>query len=83
MKIEKGKFYFDIEIKEKIINESKEEKEIKGSPYDKYSVMSVDALYKVVKAFMIKNGVRKGPLEISLLNDKFGPDNIKKLTKHI
>lgn len=60
-----------------------EVKEVEGSPYDKYTVMNIDALYKVVKEFMIVKGVRKGPLDIQMLNDKFGVDNIKKLTtKH-
>ena len=57
--------------------------EVESSPYDKYTVMTIDALYKVVKEFMIAKGVRKGPLDIQMLNDKFGVDNIKKLTvKH-
>ena len=58
-------------------------KEVQGSPYDKYTVMTIDALYKVVKDYMIIKGVRKGPLDVQMLNDKFGVDNIKKLTtKH-
>lgn len=47
----------------------------------KYSVMSQDILYRYVKGFMLKNGVKSHPIDGKLLNNKFGADNINKLIK--
>ena len=47
--------------------------------YSQYSLMSVDALYGEVKAYMIKMGVRTRAVELTALNNKFGELNIRKL----
>lgn len=51
------------------------------SKFDKYSEMTIDALYESVKIFMINNGVKNRVIEISELNEEFGVDNIKNLIK--
>ena len=58
---------------------STKEAEVKGSKYDKYTVMNINALYSVVSSYMINKGVKQKPIDINELNDKFGTDNIKKL----
>lgn len=58
---------------------AKQNQEVEGSEYDKYTVMNINALYKTVHQYMIEKGVRQKPIDIKDLNDKFGPLNIKKL----
>ena len=64
-----------------IVSKLKESKktEIASGAYDKYTVLSPDALYQQVKSFMIQQNVRQRPIEISKLNEKFGEQNIKRL----
>ena len=45
----------------------------------KYDEMPVDKLYRVVKAYMIKAGVDKRPIDRTQLNERFGESNIKRL----
>lgn len=54
-------------------------KEEAGSKYDKYTVMNINALYSNVSRYMISKGVKNKPIDINELNEKFGPENIKKL----
>lgn len=53
-------------------------KNIQGM-YRRYSTMTTDELYKLVKNYMITNGVSKKPIELSNLYLKFGEANIKGL----
>ena len=48
-------------------------------PYSRYNDMAIDSLFNVVKRFMIENGVNSKLIDISLLNNKFGSANIKRL----
>lgn len=48
---------------------------------DKYASMNTDTLYRYVKGFMLKNGVKSHPIEGKMLNDKFGTSNIARLIK--
>lgn len=59
---------------------SKEKQSIKPvDPYSRYNDMAIDSLFNVVKRFMIENGVNSKLIDISLLNNKFGSANIKRL----
>ena len=57
----------------------------KGSPVhsniDKYSQLDTNVLYKYVRHFMIQAGVQKHPIDIQMLADKFGSENINKLIR--
>ena len=57
----------------------------KGSPVhsniDKYSQLDTNVLYKYVRHFMIQSGVQKHPIDIQVLADKFGSENINKLIR--
>lgn len=46
-----------------------------------YSAMTIESLYSHVKKFLVQSGVEKKLIEVSVLNDKFGEANIKKLIK--
>lgn len=46
-----------------------------------YSAMTIESLYNHVKKFLVQSGVEKKLIEVSVLNDKFGEANIKKLIK--
>jgi hypothetical protein len=41
--------------------------------------MPTEKLYAYVSKFMNEHGVKQKPVEITLLNDRFGEANIKKL----
>lgn len=62
-----------------LINGNKPKKENDIGKYDRYALMSTEALYKEVKQYMKKMGVSKRPIDQSALNNKFGETNIKKL----
>jgi len=64
-----------------IIDRLKESKtpDKKATNYDKYTILSPDALYKQVKIYMISLNVKEKPVEIELLNQKFGEQNIRRL----
>lgn len=47
--------------------------------YERYNLMSIEALYSEVKAYMIKMGVKARAVELVALNEKFGELNIRKL----
>ena len=47
--------------------------------YERYNLMSIEALYNEVKAYMIKMGVKARAVELVALNEKFGELNIRKL----
>lgn len=49
--------------------------------YDKYTVMNTEVLFKEVKKYMIGLGVDHKLIELAVLNEKFGTENIKKLIK--
>ena len=48
---------------------------------EKYNSMTIDSLYKEVKDFMIKNGVKRCPVALDILNKKFGDKNIARLVR--
>lgn len=50
-------------------------------PYAKYNCMAVDSLFNVVKKFMVEHGVNNKLIDVSLLNNKFGSENVKRLIK--
>lgn len=50
-------------------------------PYAKYTYMAVDSLFNVVKKFMVEHGVNNKLIDVSLLNNKFGSENVKRLIK--
>lgn len=50
-----------------------------GNKYDKYTSMNIEALYENVKSFMIIKGVKHNVIDIQLLNEEFGTENIRKL----
>lgn len=50
-------------------------------PYAKYTCMAVDSLFNVVKKFMVEHGVNNKLIDVSLLNNKFGSENVKRLIK--
>lgn len=47
--------------------------------YERYNLMSIEALYSEVKVYMIKMGVKTRAVELAALNEKFGELNIRKL----
>lgn len=47
--------------------------------HERYSLMSIEALYSEVKVYMIKMGVKTRAVELAALNEKFGELNIRKL----
>ena len=47
--------------------------------YERYNLMSIEALYSEVKVYMIKMGVKTRAVELAVLNEKFGELNIRKL----
>lgn len=47
--------------------------------HERYNLMSIEALYSEVKAYMIKMGVKTRAVELAALNEKFGELNIRKL----
>ena len=47
--------------------------------YERYNLMSIEALYSEVKVYMIKMGVKTRAVELTALNEKFGELNIRKL----
>lgn len=47
--------------------------------YERYNLMSIEALYSEVKIYMIKMGVKARAVELAALNEKFGELNIRKL----
>lgn len=59
----------------------KTNRQVIGSKYDKYTVMKDEELYKYVKAFLIKHGVKQKPVDIEIVNNEFGALNIQKLIK--
>ncbi len=65
--------------KERVVNPVKTKAETTPEKEIDYSTLDIEALYKEVKAFMIANGVKTKPLSKSLVEQKFGAQNIKKL----
>ena len=63
---------------EKRLMEETKPKEVKldSSIYDS---LDVEALYIEVKAFILKTDISKGVMDVKILRDKFGSNNIKKL----
>lgn len=53
--------------------------ENKKDKYMMYAGMSTEKLYSQVKEFMVASNVSKKPVDLSVLYDKFGDANIKKL----
>lgn len=47
--------------------------------YERYNLMSIEALYSEVKIYMVKMGVKTRAVELTALNNKFGELNIRKL----
>ena len=71
----------DIVMKQKApMKISEPEVEIED-PYAKYTCMAVDSLFNVVKKFMVEHGVNNKLIDVSLLNNKFGSENVKRLIK--
>lgn len=64
--------------RQKPVTKTDTTKNIQGM-YRRYSTMTTDELYKLVKNYMITNGVSKKPIELSNLYLKFGEANIKGL----
>lgn len=64
--------------RQKPVTKTDQTKNIQGM-YRRYSTMTTDELYKLVKNYMITNGVSKKPIELSNLYLKFGEANIKGL----
>lgn len=46
-----------------------------------YSDMEINTLAKHVREFLNNNGVKRGPVDIEIVNNKFGSNNINKLIK--
>ena len=61
----------------------KAENKVSNEPVktDAYSQMNIETLYANVKKFLVSNGVNKGLVSLTTLNQKFGEENIKKLIK--
>ena len=49
------------------------------SEYDLYNHLDIEGLFNVVEEYLIKNNINKTIVELKLLENKFGKQNIKKL----
>ena len=75
----KKKSYLDDKLEEggKPLKTVKTEKEF--TKYDMYAAMTIEAFYGKVKEFMLARDVRHCALDIKVLDNEFGAENIKKL----
>lgn len=71
-----------IEVKQKqaknIINTKKNDNKQKSN-YDVYNKMDIEALYKYIKDYMSKLGVKRNVIDRAILEKEFGKDNIWKM----
>jgi hypothetical protein len=77
--IKKEKDFIDDLISGARHEKTSESSEPKLSTYEIYSAMTIEKLFGEVRKYMIELGVSKKLVDISLLNQKFGEVNIRKL----
>lgn len=66
-------------LKEQKLKEIREGKLNNESNIEKYNAMEINALYKEVKNFIIKNGATNKPIDKDVITKVFGADNVRRL----
>ncbi len=77
----------EIEQMEEQIRRLKQEREalrkpeVKNTNAEKYDSMTIEQIYKLVREFMLKNGVQEAPVSTAMLEDEFGCKHINELIR--